>query len=278
MTRPNLRPPRRCNCRLPLFPRRPIWDAPFACSPGVGGGGARGAAAAPVELRARVERLTSLGVDVALVARAGIDTVDPRLRAPRHRESHVPAALRRRRGLRAGARRTAPDRPSPRDRRRRRAARRRGRAVRDALHPEGVPSRVGGGRPRPQPRAVGRPPADDCWTLLIDAGIGGWSDLVELAGSLAHSPGVPRPCVSWRDGRLELRPHRLRRPPCAGCFWIVRCRDYDAREVLVVGAKLGLDGGAGGTARRLVDPRAAQAPRWPRWAPNATARHATCSA
>ena len=40
-----------------------------------------GAAAAPAELRARIERLTSLGVDVALVAQAGIDFVDPRLGA-----------------------------------------------------------------------------------------------------------------------------------------------------------------------------------------------------
>ena len=35
--------------------------------------------AAAAELRDRIERLTSLGVDVALVARAGIDNVDPRL-------------------------------------------------------------------------------------------------------------------------------------------------------------------------------------------------------
>ena len=38
-------------------------------------------AAAPAELRARIERLTSLGVDVALIAQAGIDEVDPRLGA-----------------------------------------------------------------------------------------------------------------------------------------------------------------------------------------------------
>ena len=38
-------------------------------------------AAAPTELRARIERLTSLGVDVALVARTGIDVVEPQLGA-----------------------------------------------------------------------------------------------------------------------------------------------------------------------------------------------------
>ncbi len=213
-----------------------------------------GADAAPVELRARVERLTSLGVDVALIAQGGIDAVDPRLYARPDVEGRLFLLL----SDGAEAYVLGPAGPRLIDRRlmtpdEDAQLSEAVETVRDALGAKGLPGRIGSGRHR-HSLVLGRPPGDDLLERLIEAGIGGWSDLVELAGGLAHTAGVPRPCVSWRDGRLDFALTDFADSMRWLLQWIVRYRDYDAREVLVVGADFGLDGGAGGAARRLMIP------------------------
>ena len=214
-----------------------------------------GAAAAPVELRARVERLTSLGVDVALIARGGIDAVDPFLYARPDVEGRLFLLL----SDGAEAYVLGPTGPRLIDRRlvtpdEDEQLTRAVEAVRGALDARGLPSRAVGGDRRRHSLVLGRPPGDDLLERLTESGIGGWGDLVELATGLAHTAGVPRPCVSWRDGRLDFALTDFADSMRWLLQWIVRYRDYDAREVLVVGADFGLDGGAGGAARRLMIP------------------------
>jgi hypothetical protein len=58
---------------------------------------------------------------------------------------------------------------------------------------------------------------------------------------------VPRLCVVWRDGRLEFSLTDSADSMRWLLRWVVRPRNYDAREVLVVG-----DGAGGAAARRLM--------------------------
>jgi trehalose/maltose hydrolase-like predicted phosphorylase len=214
------------------------------------------AAAAPVELRARVERLTSLGVDVALVAAGGIDAVDPRLCARPDVEGRLFLLL----SDGAEAYVLGPTGPRLIDRRLTTPdedAQLTGavETVRDELGAKGLTSRVVGRDNKRHGLVLGRAaPADDFEERLVGAGIAGLPGLVELATSLAHGAGVPRPCVSFRDGRLDFALTDFADSMRWLLQWIVRYRDYDAREVLVVGDDFGPNGGAGGAARRLMIP------------------------
>ena len=93
---------------------------------------------------------------------------------------------------------------------------------------------------------------------LAQAGIGGPAELVELATRLAHGAGVSRPRVSLRGNRLVFA---LTDPSDSMRWllqWIVRYRDYDAREVLVVGDDFGPDDRRGGGRAAPDDPRTAR--------------------
>ncbi len=180
----------------------------------------------------------------------------PPLRAPRRRRPPLPAALRRRRGVRPGTRRTAADRAPPGVARRGRAAHARGRSpcATTSRRAGSPPASRGGDRWR-RAIALARPRADDAFEKrLAAAGIAGPAGLVELATRLAHDAGVRRPCVTWRGGRLEFSLTDFADSMRWLLQWIVRYRDYDAREVLVVGDDFGPDNGAGGAARRLMIP------------------------
>ena len=212
-----------------------------------------GAAAAPAELRARIERLTSLGVDVALIAQAGIDEVDPRLGARPDVEGRLFLLLSD--GAEAyvlgpAGPRLIERRPvSPGEDEQLAAA---VETVRDVLATRGLATSVRGGDRWRRTIALARPGAGDTYeTRLAAAGIAGPEALVELATRLAHGAGVPRPCVTWRDGRLEFSLTDFADSMRWLLQWVVRYRDYDAREVLVVGEDFGpSDGGA----RRLMIP------------------------
>ena len=113
---------------------------------------------------------------------------------------------------------------------------------------------------------------------LVDAGIAGPPELVELATRLARGAGVPRPRVSLHGNRLVFA---LTDPSDSMRWllqWIVRYRDYDAREVLVVGDDFGPDDGkapAGGAARLLMILSCTTQPLPPS-AKARTARRAAC--
>ncbi len=213
-------------------------------------------AAAPTELRARIERLTSLGVDVALVARTGIDVVDPQLGARPDVEGRLFLLL----SDGAEAYVSGPAGPRLIDRRlvsvdEGEQLTRAVEAVRADLADRGLASRlVERDRWRRTVALTAPAAAEALETRLAEAGIAGAGELVELAMRLAHGAGVPRPCVSLRGNRLEFA---LTDPADSMRWllqWIVQYRDYDAREVLVVGDDFGPDSGQGGTAWRLMIP------------------------
>ncbi len=211
-------------------------------------------AASPTELRARIERLTSLGVDVALIAEAGIDAVDPRLCARPDVEGRLflllsdgaEAYVLGPAGPRLIERRlVSPDE----DEQLTHAVA----SVRDDLAARGLATRPRGGDRWRRVIALARPRADDDFEKrLAAAGIAGPEGLVELATRLARDAGVRRPRVTWRDGRLEFSLTDYADSMRWLLQWIVRYRDYDAREVLVVGDDFGSDNGGG--ARRLMIP------------------------
>jgi len=213
-----------------------------------------GAAAAPAALRARLERLTSLGVDVALIAQAGIDSVDPRLRARPDVEGRLflllsdgaEAYVLGPAGPRLIERRLV---SSDEDERLTRAVQ----AVRADLATRGLATSVRGGDRWRRAIALTRPRAGGSYeTRLAAAGVDGPRGLVELATHLAHGAGVPRPCVTWRGGRLEFSLTDSADSMRWLLQWVVRYRDYDAREVLVVGDDFGPDGGGGGAGRLMI--------------------------
>ena len=215
------------------------------------------AAAGHSELRARIERLTSLGVDVALVAEAGIDVVDPRLCARPDVEGRLFLLL----SDGAEAYVLGPAGPRLIERRLVGADEdaqltRAVETVRDELAAKGLAGRIGAGGRWRRTLSLARPAGgdDDLDERLVAAGVGGLGELVKLATRLAHAAGVPRPCVTWRGGRLEFALTDSADSMRWLLQWIVRYRDYDAREVLVVGADFSPDGGVGGAARRLMIP------------------------
>ncbi len=206
------------------------------------------AGAAAADLRDRIERLTSLGVDIALVAEAGIDAVDPRLHARPDVEGRLFLLLSR--GAEAYV--LGPAGPRLLDRRlvsaddetrlTKAAA-----AVRDELASRGIAAREidappgrrlldlfeggatdGGGQAR----------GDELAARLAAAGIDGADALIALTARVAHAAGVLRPCVALRTGRLEIALTNAADSMRWLLQWVVRYRDYDAREVLVVGNRL----------------------------------------
>ena len=215
-----------------------------------------GAAGAAAELRARIERLTSLGVDVALVAEAGIDHVDPRLRARPDVEGRLFLLL----SDGAEAYVLGPAGPRLIERRlvspgEEEQLTRAVQSVRDDLAARGLATSARGGDRWRRAIALPRPRAGDGYESgLAAAGIAGPEGLVELATRLAHGAGVPRPCVTWRGGRLEFSLTDFADSMRWLLQWVVRYRDYDAREVLVVGEDFGPGGAGGGAARRLMIP------------------------
>ena len=212
--------------------------------------------AAAAQLRARIERLTSLGVDVALVSPTGIDGVDPLLGARPDVEGRLFLLL----SDGAEAYVSGPAGPRLIDRRlvspdegeklAQGAA-----AVRAELAERGIASRLVERDRWRRVVVLTAPAADETIDKrLAQAGIGGPAELVELATRLAHGAGVSRPRVSLRGNRLVFA---LTDPSDSMRWllqWIVRYRDYDAREVLVVGADFGPDDRRGGDARRLMIP------------------------
>ncbi len=216
----------------------------------------RGDAGAPLELRERIERLTSLGVDVALVAEAGIDQVDARLGARPDVEGRLFLLLSN------GAEAYVAGPAGPRlIERRLVTADEEGRlvgavvAVHDDLAAKGLPVRAAGGD-RWRRRLNVRGGLDDemLGRRLSAAGLSGPAELVALATRLARDAGVARPHVTWRDGLLELSHTDFADSMRWLLQWIVRYRDYDAREVLVVAGEFGADGEPGGAAARLMIP------------------------
>ncbi len=213
-------------------------------------------AAAAVQLRARVERLTSLGVDVALIAQAAIDEVDRRLGARPDVEGRLFLLLS------GGAEAYVLGPSGPRLIERRLVSpdeveqlTRAVETVRDALAERGLSTSVGDADRWRRAAVLARPAAGDSYqTPLAAAGIAGPEGLVDLATRLAHGAGVPRPCVAWRGDRLEFSLTDFADSMRWLLQWIVRYRDYDAREVLVVGDDFGPDGAAAGAARRLMIP------------------------
>ncbi len=128
-------------------------------------------------------------------------------------------------------------------------------SVRDDLAARGLVTSARGGDRWRRAIALPRPRAGDGYeSRLAAAGIAGPEGLVELATRLAHGAGVPRPCVTWRGGRLEFSLTDFADSMRWLLQWVVRYRDYDAREVLVVGEDFGPGGAGGGAARRLMIP------------------------
>jgi len=207
-----------------------------------------------LELRERIERLTSLGVDVALVAEAGIADDDARLRARPDVEGRLFLLLS------DGAEAYVAGPAGPRLIERRLVSadedERLGRAVeavRDELAARGLPARVAAGdRWRRRLSLRNGSTGDGLDERLAAAGLSGPAELVALAKRLARRAGVSRPRVVWRDGLLELAHTDFADSMRWLLQWIVRYRDYDAREVLVVGGHFGADGEPG--AARLMIP------------------------
>ncbi len=211
---------------------------------------------APLELRERIERLTSLGVDVALVAQAGIGDVDARLRARPDVEGRLFLLLSD--GAEAYVAGSAGPRLIERrlvsadeDERLSHALA----AVRDDLAARGLPARPAGGDRWRRRLNVSRGSVDGVLDeRLAAAGLSGPAALVALATRLARGAGVSRPRVAWRDGLLELSHTDFADSMRWLLQWIVRYRDYDAREVLVVADGFGADGEPGCPAARLMIP------------------------
>ncbi len=209
--------------------------------------------AAAAELRARIERLTSLGVDVALVARAGIDVVDPRLCARPDVEGRLFLLLSD--GAEAYVLGPAGPRLIERrlvtheeDERLTRAVE----TVRADLAAVGLASRVGAGDRWRRRLVLARPREGSLEESLAGAGIGEPRTLVQRAERLTHEAGVPRLRITWRDGRLEFALTDFADSMRWLVQWIVRYRDHDAHEVLVVGDDFTPDGGE--TAAGLMIP------------------------
>jgi kojibiose phosphorylase len=208
------------------------------------------------ELRERIERLTSLGVDVALVAKAGVDDVDARLRARPDVEGRLFLLLS------DGAEAYVSGPAGPRlierrlvsaddDERLARAFA----AVREELAARGLPVRAAGGdRWRRRLNVRGGSVADGLGERLTAAGLSGPAELVALATRLARGAGVSQPRVAWCDGLLELSHTDFADSMRWLLQWIVRYRDYDAREVLVVADGYGGDGVPAGAAAGLMIP------------------------
>ena len=213
-------------------------------------------AVAPTELRARIERLTSLGVDVALVAEAGIDAVDPRLCARPDVEGRLFLLL----SDGAEAYVSGPYGPRLIERRPVSADEeaqldRAAESVRADLAARGFATSLSSRDRWRRGIAVARPKADDAFEAQLAAsGVAGREGLVELAARLARQAGLRRPRVTWRGRRLELSLTDYADSMRWLLRWIVRYRDYDAREVLVVGDDFGPDSVGGGAARRLMIP------------------------
>ncbi|HMK93695.1 MAG TPA: hypothetical protein VK576_11915, partial [Thermoleophilia bacterium] len=227
-----------------------------------------GVEAVPGELRARIERLTSLGVDVAVVAEAGLDGVEPRLGARPDVEGRLFLLLSD--GLEAYV--TGPGGPRLLDRRPvssdeedqldMAAA-----AVRDVLAERdldasltspsrgrrvllvgGTPSHEGAGADG----AGGSGNADGAGESENADGAGTNEDLVALATSQAHEAGLARPRVMLRDGRLEIALTDVADSMRWLVHWVIRYRDYDAREVLVVGDDFAGRDATGGDRRLMI--------------------------
>ena len=212
--------------------------------------------AAAAQLRARIERLTSLGVDVALVAPTGIDAVDPLLGARPDVEGRLFLLL----SDGAEAYVSGPAGPRLIDRRlvssdEGESLARGVAAVRADLAARGIASRLVERDRWRRIVVLTAPAAGEAFEKrLTAAGIGGPAELVELATRLARGAGVPRPRVSLRGNQLVFA---LTDPSDSMRWllqWIVRYRDYDAREVLVVGDDFGPNDSKAGAARRLMIP------------------------
>jgi trehalose/maltose hydrolase-like predicted phosphorylase len=115
-----------------------------------------------------------------------------------------------------------------------------------ALHAHGARN----GHGRPAKGSGGAVALDDA---LAAAGIDAPAALVRIVTKVAHAAGVPRPCVALRAGRIELSLTDAADSMRWLLQWIVRYRDYDAREVLVVGDDFAVAGDAH-TSRRLLIP------------------------
>jgi len=216
-----------------------------------------GVEAVPGELRARIERLTSLGVDVALVAEAGLDAVEPRLGARPDVEGRLFLLLSD--GLEAYV--TGPGGPRLLDRRpvssdeedqldMAVAAVRDAFAERDLNAALASPSR---GRRALRVGDAASTVGDG--TGAGHAATGGASetqDLVVLATSLAHEAGIARPRVTLRDGDLEIALTDAADSMRWLVHWVIRYRDYDAREVLVVGDDFAGRDATGGDRRLMI--------------------------
>ena len=212
-------------------------------------------AASPTELRARIERLTSLGVDVALIAEAGIDAVDPRLCARPDVEGRLflllsdgaEAYVLGPAGPRLIERRlVSPDEDEQLTRAVEVGARRPGRR---AGLPPGRAAATAGGGPSPWRGPGQTTTSRSAWRRPASPGPKGSSSW-PLAWRMTPACGAR--ASRWRDGRLEFSLTDYADSMRWLLQWIVRYRDYDAREVLVVGDDFGSDNGGGARAVLMI--------------------------